>query len=71
MPSLGPISFLLLSPVIGACLLFFIPKERTQTLKSISIASVASSLICVLIAFVKYDRGIAGYQFVDKIEWIP
>ena len=71
MPSLGPISFLLLSPVIGACLLFFIPKERTQTLKSISIASVTSSLICILIAFVKYDRGIAGYQFVDKIEWIP
>src|SRR3989338_10231982 len=70
-PSLGLISWMLLAPVIGACLLFFVPKENTKLLKKISLASVSLSLIFILTAFVKYDRALAGYQFIDKFDWIP
>ena len=62
---------MLLAPVIGACLLFLVPKENTGLLKKISLASVSSSLILILTAFVKYDRALAGYQFVDKVDWVP
>ncbi|OIO38868.1 MAG: hypothetical protein AUJ72_01830 [Candidatus Omnitrophica bacterium CG1_02_46_14] len=68
---LGPISWVLLSPAIGASLLFFIPKEKKEWLKKISVTSVCISLFFVCFAFLKYDRGAAGYQFVDKIDWIP
>jgi len=70
-PSLGLISWMLLAPVIGACLLFFVPKENTKLLKNISLASVSLSLIFIIAAFLKYDRVLAGYQFVDKIDWVP
>src|SRR3989338_624180 len=70
-PSLGLISWMLLAPVIGACLLFFVPKENTKLLKKISLISVSLSLIFILTAFVKYNRALAGYQFVDKIDWVP
>jgi NADH-quinone oxidoreductase subunit M len=71
MPMLGPISWMLLSPVIGACVLFFIPKEKTEILKKVSLLATAVSLIFILFAAFGYDRGAAGYQFVDKIDWIP
>ncbi len=71
LPSLGLISWTILAPVIGACLLFFVPKENTKLIKKISLVSVSLSLIFILTAFVKYDRALAGYQFVDKLDWVP
>lgn len=71
MHTLGPISWLLLSPAIGASILFFIPKDKIEWLKKISIASVSFSLFLAIFAFLRYDRSSAGYQFVDKIDWIP
>src|SRR3989338_6686952 len=71
MPSLGPISWILLSPVIGASFLFFVPSGRHRTLKTVSFLSVLSSLFFAVFAFLKYDRDSAGDQFVDKIDWVP
>lgn len=71
MPKLGLISWLLLSPAIGASLLFFVPKDKSNILKSISLLSVLSSLVCAISAFVQYNRVAGGYQFVDKIDWVP
>ena len=68
---LGLISWILLSPAIGACLLLFIPRENTGLLKKIAIVSVSVSLILAVIAFLRYDRALGGYQFVDKIAWVP
>lgn len=69
--SLGPISWLLLSPVIGGILLLFVPKAKTNLLKIIAFLATLSSLGFALWAFIKYDRAAAGYQFVDKIRWVP
>ena len=71
MPKLGLISWLLLSPAIGASVLFFVPKDKLNALKSISLLSVFSSLVCAISAFIQYNRVAGGYQFVDKIDWVP
>jgi len=68
---LGPISWILLSPLIGVVALLFVPKDNLKLLRSISIASVTSSLAFALAAFLLYDRAAGGYQFVDKVMWIP
>ncbi len=70
MISLGPISWILLSPIIGAALLLFVPKEKTNLLKKVSFLSVSVSLAFAAFAFLRYDRVAGGYQFVDKIEWV-
>src|SRR3989338_556988 len=68
---LGPISWILFSPILGASLLLFVPKDKLAALKTISLASVSSSLFFAVSAFIRYDRGAAGYQFIDKFDWIP
>ncbi len=67
---LGPVSWILLSPVIGACLLFFIPKKNEALLKIISVATVSITLAYATYVFVAYDAHIGGYQFVDKYLWV-
>ncbi len=71
MTLLGPISWILFSPVIGACLLMLVPKNKIRTLHAISLTAVSVSLFLAGWAFLKYDRSAAGYQFIDKIEWVP
>jgi NADH-quinone oxidoreductase subunit M len=71
MTPLGPISLTLLSPVIGGILLFFVPARKESILKNVSLAAATISLAAAAFAFWKYDRTAGGYQFVDKIEWVP
>ncbi len=71
MPHLGLISWTLLSPVIGGVLLFFVPQQKTSWLKGISLASVTVSMGLAVTAFLRYDRALGGYQFVDKFDWVP
>ena len=68
---LGPISFILFAPILGACLLLLVPKEKTGVLKTISLISISTSLIFAVKAFIQYDRVAAGYQFIDKLDWLP
>lgn len=70
MTFLGPVSWILLAPVIGAALLLLVPKEKTGLLKLISFSAVSVSLACAAYAFIRYDRVAAGYQFIDKVQWV-
>ena len=67
----GLISWLLFSPAIGGCLLFFIPKESTDWIKRIAVAAAGASLALAAVVFVQLDTAVVGYQFVETIDWIP
>lgn len=69
--SLGPVSWILLAPILGAVALLFVPKDRERLLKGIALAAAAVSMVLAGWVFYQYDRTAAGYQFVDKIEWVP
>lgn len=71
MPTLGPVSLMLLSPAIGGALLFFVPKERLEILKGIAVTAAAACLGFAILAVAQFDQTVSGYQLVDKIEWIP
>ncbi len=62
---------ILLSCVAGLLVILFIPAERQTWIKGISVVfSVIPLAICIYLFFA-YDRGRGGYQFVEKIQWIP
>lgn len=71
MMTLGPVTWMLLAPAIGACLLFFVPSTRKDILKAVSFASILVSFALASFIFLNYDAARGGYQFVDKIAWIP
>src|SRR5205807_1538340 len=65
------LSLIIFVPLAGAVALLFIPKEKTQAVHFVSIASAAISFIISVWALVAFDRSTAAMQFVEKAPWIP
>lgn len=75
---MGILSWILLIPALGAVLIMFIP-SRDEYLEKSSASiygwiSLIVSSIAMIVSFVMlsgFDSSTAGYQFVEKIAWIP
>ncbi len=66
-----PVSWILLLPFIGAVTLIFIPSDRVAWIRRISALFSGIPLLITLALVVLYDRAAGGYQWVDRIPWIP
>ncbi|MSQ36095.1 MAG: NADH-quinone oxidoreductase subunit M [Dehalococcoidia bacterium] len=62
-------TFLLL-PLVGVLLVAFLPRAREHEAKWIALFVSALACGLSLAIFVRFDRDAAGYQFVDRFEWI-
>jgi NADH-quinone oxidoreductase subunit M len=59
-------------PLAGAlAVVFFVPKERTGAIRTISTAVVLLDFVVSLPLWFLFERGREGYQFVEKASWIP
>lgn len=67
-PILSIITFL---PISAGILIFLYPQERRDLIRWTALAAAAAALSLSLVAYVSYDMGQAGYQFVEKASWIP
>jgi len=58
------------TPVIGALILIFIPKEEHKLIKSIAAIFMGVALGLSLYVYFAYDKSMGGLQFVQQIPWI-
>jgi NADH-quinone oxidoreductase subunit M len=60
-----------LLPLIGSAAVFLLPRERAVLAKQLALG--ISSLVAVagLVMATSFDRGVSGFQFVEKYSWIP
>src|SRR5579864_826090 len=59
-------------PLVGAlAMIFLIPKEKTGTIKVFATIVAGLDLAASLPLWFAFDRGKAGYQFVERSSWIP
>ncbi|RLB08311.1 MAG: NADH-quinone oxidoreductase subunit M [Deltaproteobacteria bacterium] len=66
-PILTTITFL---PLAGAILLLFVPREREELLKWVTLIISLVEFVISLPLFIYFDEGKAGMQFVEKVPWI-
>ena len=64
------LTLFLLLPVAGALLAIALPTAREAEAKIIALAFTALNLAVAVVMYVVFDRGVEGYQFVDRFEWI-
>ncbi len=68
-PILSVIAF---TPITTGILLLFLPGERKTLIRWVALAAASLALALSLVAYVAYDRTVAGYQFEEgPIDWIP
>ena len=67
-PILTVITFV---PLLGAILIFFVPKERESLITKLAIAISFVVLILALVLLFNYDKAAGGMQFEEEYSWIP
>jgi NADH-quinone oxidoreductase subunit M len=67
------LSIITFSPLLGAFLLLFIPREDEWNIKLLATFSTFCSFILSLYLLVSFDRSFGGgsLQFVEKVPWLP
>ncbi len=65
------LTLIMLAPVVGAAVILLVPRERGDAIKAVAAGSLAMSLLLSFFVMFGYDRVLGGYQFVEKVPWIP
>ena len=65
------LSIILLSPLLGALVLAFVPYKAYKTLRSVAIASAVPPLVGSVALLWLYDLGQGGFQFMETYAVVP
>jgi NADH-quinone oxidoreductase subunit M len=67
-PILSVIAF---TPITTGILLLFLPGERKTLIRWVALAAASLALTLSLVAYLSYDQTAGGYQFEERVPWIP
>ena len=65
------LSYLLILPILGAFILFLIPKWNFQLLRITALFFSFSTFILSLFLWVWFDKSTSQFQYVDQLFWVP
>ena len=65
------LSLILLCCIGGLSLIIVIPQDREKAIKWVSAISSGLTMLIALYVFAAFNRSFSGFQFVEKIDWVP
>jgi NADH-quinone oxidoreductase subunit M len=65
------LTLILLSPVVATFLLFFVNAKNKAAIRFIGVGSAVITTALSIWLFFSYDQAVSGFQFVQKIPWVP
>ncbi len=65
------LSVITLTPAVAGIIILLMPGERKTEIRMIALAAGAFATILSLFVYFGYDVAAGGYQFVEKIPWVP
>lgn len=71
MDKLPLITILTFAPIAGAVILAIIGNSKPSTTRVIAIITTVFELLLAFVLLAKFDNSFAGFQFVEKYNWIP
>lgn len=70
METIGLLTLIIFTPLIGVILLAFVPNNKVGTIKLISVIVTLIPLIFAIALYAGFDSSIEGMQYVEDINWI-
>src|SRR5512147_1437302 len=67
-PVLSVITF---TPIVAGVLILLLPAQRKNEARAIALAAATFALLLSFWVYFNYDQATAGYQFVEKYNWLP
>jgi len=65
------LSIIIFSPILAGAIIFLLPKEKVKEIKLLAIISTVFSLALSLYVYFGYNTQTAGYQFIERLPWLP
>ena len=65
------LSLLTITPIAAGVLLLLLPAAKRNLIRGIALGTSVFTLIISVIIFFTYDTAAGGYQFVEKLDWLP
>ena len=65
------LSFIVFTPIAAGMLLLLFPAERKTEIRVTALAAATIALGLSVWTFLAYDQAAGGYQFIEKVSWIP
>ncbi|HLG21832.1 MAG TPA: NADH-quinone oxidoreductase subunit M [Candidatus Manganitrophaceae bacterium] len=65
------LSVIFLAPLLGAVFMIFLSEENKTAIRRIAAGATLISLALSILLLFKFDQVAGGFQFVEKIDWIP
>lgn len=65
------LSVIVFTPMVAALLILLIKSERKAEIRVTALAAASLALLLSLWVYCTYDKAAAGYQFVEKYNWMP
>ena len=65
------LTFVTLFPVVGAMAVLFVRKDQPFTMRSVALFVTVVDFLASLILYRDFQLGNAGFQFMERTEWIP
>ncbi|RRR71120.1 MAG: NADH-quinone oxidoreductase subunit M [Candidatus Viridilinea halotolerans] len=70
-PDIPWLSLIWLSMVAPAVIIALLPAKQQEAMRWVGASFALISLILSLLVFLAYDPVLAGFQFVERLEWLP
>ncbi|MEO8354859.1 MAG: NADH-quinone oxidoreductase subunit M [Chloroflexota bacterium] len=67
-PVLSIITFI---PMVAAAIMLLMPAQRKNETRAVALAAATLALILSIWVYFNYDQATAGYQFVERYNWLP
>jgi NADH-quinone oxidoreductase subunit M len=58
-------------PLLGMAVVLCLPATNTTLVKQVTLAFTLPTLLLGMALFASFDRAAAGFQYVDRVPWIP
>ena len=65
------LSVIVFTPIVAGVILLFFPKDRPNWVRWFALSAATLGLALSLAVYIGYDSVEGGYQFKERVEWIP
>jgi NADH-quinone oxidoreductase subunit M len=65
------VSILVFLPLLGALILFLVPRQHSQFIRIFTLALTALIFLLSIPLFTHFENSSADFQFVEKRDWLP
>ncbi len=65
------LSVIVFTPLVAALILLLFKPDQKKAVRITALCAALLALVLSVLVYVTYDKAVAGYQFIEKYNWMP